>query len=151
MGMGTDTERDARIATLEHELAKADRRTAEQERIMAAMREKLERRREVPTGAVASSVMALERPDAPSWPVIAIRGTWRIYFHRLNPDGLPWCVALEGGGWEMTVRDVQITTASRTVYRPKATPDDEDGRPSAWIEAAGLLTVGPDGNARIEP
>lgn len=80
---------------------------------------------------------------------ITATGTWRVYFHRLNPDGLPWCVAPDAGGWEIAVAVVDIQVPSSAVYRPKTTPDDEDGRPSAWIAATGTLTVSADGRATI--
>lgn len=78
-------------------------------------------------------------------------GAFRVYFHRLNPEGLPWCVSPDLGGWELAVRDVEIAAQSRTIHRPKATSDEDDGRPSAWIAVAGTLTVHADGSARIEP
>ena len=81
---------------------------------------------------------------------IAITGSFRVYFHRLNPDGLPWCVSPDGGGWEIAVREVTINAPATAVHRPKATPDDEDGKPSAWIAVSGTLRVGPDGHASIE-
>lgn len=80
---------------------------------------------------------------------INVIGSWRVYFHRLNPEGLPWCVSPDAGGWELAVRSVAITARSDTVHRPKATPDDEDGRPSAWIAVEGLLVVSPAGYATI--
>lgn len=80
---------------------------------------------------------------------VNISGSWRVYFHRLNPDGLPWCVAPDAGGWEIAVRNVAIDVPCRAAYYPKAMPDDEDGRPSAWIAVTGTLTVSEDGMARI--
>lgn len=80
---------------------------------------------------------------------LRVTGNFRVYFHRLNPDGLPWCVSPEGGGWEMAVRSVRIDAPSATVYTPKDKPDDEDGRPSAWIAVAGTLTVPETGLAVI--
>lgn len=82
---------------------------------------------------------------------ISAVGGWRVYYHRLNPEGLPWCVSPDAGGWELVVSTVEITAPSHTVYERKATPDDEDGRPSAWIAASGRLTVGTDGRAVIAP
>lgn len=97
----------------------------------------------------------LKKTDAPTPRVehvgsIRVVGRWRVYIHRANPDGLPWCVAPDVGGWELAVRSVSIVTPSSTVYTPKTTPDDEDGRPSAWIQASGVLVVDESGCARIE-
>lgn len=44
---------------------------------------------------------------------------------------------------------VDITAVCQTVYRPKDTPDDEDGRPSAWIAVEGELTVLANGHSHI--
>lgn len=38
-----------------------------------------------------------------------------------------------------------------TVYRKKEEADEDDGRPSGWLEATGTLTVGAYGIARIAP
>jgi hypothetical protein len=86
-------------------------------------------------------------PRPPGVSLVAT-GSWRVYFHRLNPDGLPWCVSPDSGAWEIAVRNVVIGASSTAVYRPKERPDDEDGRPSAWIAVTGTLTVCEDGLAR---
>lgn len=109
---------------------------------------------EAPTmEGLAAEIAAMgSQPDSlPLRHDIRIAGTWRVYFHRLNPDGLPWCVAPDAGGWEIAVANVAIDAPSSTVYAPKATPDDEDGRPSAWIAVTGVLTVNAAGQARIAP
>lgn len=72
---------------------------------------------------------------------LAIQGRWRVYFNKHGRADLPWCIAPEGGGWELAVPAVLIATKGETTYQPKATPDDEDGRPSAWIAVEGVLTV----------
>lgn len=90
------------------------------------------------------------QPDSmPIRQAITVTGPWRVYFHRLNPDGLPWCVSPDAGGWEIAVRHVDILVRCETIHRPKAKPDDEDGRPSAWIAAEGLLTINEHGTATI--
>lgn len=71
----------------------------------------------------------------------AMHGRWRVYFNKHGRADLPWCIAPDGGGWELAVPSVLITTDATTAYQPKATPDDEDGRPSAWIAVEGVLTV----------
>ncbi len=76
-------------------------------------------------------------------------GRWRIYFNRHGAAGLPWCVAPDAGGWEIAVAEVRIDGAARTVYQAKATPDDEDERPSGWVAVEGALTVLSCGAATI--
>lgn len=90
-----------------------------------------------------------ERQPAPAG--LAMRGRWRIYFNKHGRSDLPWCVAPEDGGWEIAVASVGIGVgvAAATVYQPKVTPDDEDGRPSAWIAVEGVLRVPPSGHAGI--
>jgi hypothetical protein len=107
----------------------------------------------LPTGQSASFDDAVPRPDlgVPRAVAFETPGSFRVYFHRLNPEGLPWCVSPDSGAWEIAVRNVVIGTSSTAVYRPKAKPDDEDGRPSAWIAVTGTLTVCEDGLARIGP
>lgn len=69
----------------------------------------------------------------------AFRGTFRIYFNRAGAAPLVWCVATDE--WELAVAAVSIRTAAGTRYQPKATPDSDDGKPSAWIVASGVLTL----------
>ena len=79
----------------------------------------------------------------------SIAGTFRIHFNRHSAAPLVWSIALvnHAGGdhpaahWEITVAELTVTTMMRTVYAPKATPDSEDGKPSAWLEVDGVLTV----------
>jgi hypothetical protein len=78
-------------------------------------------------------------------------GRWRVYFNRHGAAPLVWCVAPDEGGWELAVPRVLILTFASTVYQPKATPDDEDGRPSAWFVVDGTLEVMASGLARIVP
>lgn len=82
-------------------------------------------------------------------------GPVRVYFNRLSADPMVWCVcpdvSWEHAPWEVAVSSV-ITSgvATATVFRPKTAPDDEDGRPSAWLACTGRLTVYSDGHATIE-
>lgn len=85
----------------------------------------------------------------PAGQSFAVIGRWRVYFNRHGAVGRPWCIAPEVGGWEVAVSSVGISTVAETVYRAKATPDDEDGRPSAWIAVDGYLTVHASGHASI--
>lgn len=74
---------------------------------------------------------------------------FRVYFNRHNADGLSWCVSPESGAWEIGVKTLAINTPTTTVHKPKATPDDEDGRPSAWVSTRGALFLEMDGSATI--
>lgn len=69
----------------------------------------------------------------------SLAGTFRVYFNRHQAAPLVWCIASEH--LELAVASVAIDAPVTTVYRPKATPDDEDGLPSAWLEVTGVLTV----------
>jgi len=81
--------------------------------------------------------------------LIVIKGTFRVYFNRHAAAPLVCCIAGDDG-WELAVAEVIVTSPLHTVYRPKATPDDEDGKPSFWLLTSGTLTV--DGTlARIDP
>lgn len=60
-----------------------------------------------------------------------------------------WCVSPESGQFEIAVQSVQIATIAETVYSKKDTPDDDDGKPSAWISVEGQLTVLQMGHATI--
>ena len=74
-------------------------------------------------------------------------GTFRLHFNRHNAAPLVWCVATDD--WELSVKSVTVLADElRTVYRPKATADEDDGQPSAWLEVTGVLVVR-DGNATI--
>lgn len=110
----------------------------------------LERRIE----ALAQEIHAAsETPSSlPVRQAFSLAGRFRVYFNRHQAAPLVWCIALEGPGgpgpgvaFEVAVAEVVITSTfgARTVYRPKATPDDEDGMPSAWLEVDGVLRVDP--------
>ena len=76
-------------------------------------------------------------------------GTFRVYFNRHGADPLMWCIAPENGLWEIAVRSIQIATLADAVYRKKDIPDEDDGRPSAWITIEGQLTILASGHATI--
>ena len=78
-----------------------------------------------------------------------LTGKWRVYFNRHGAADKPWCIAPEDGGWEIAVASIGIANRAMTVYRPKVTPDDEDGKPSAWVAVEGLLTINLSGQASI--
>lgn len=80
---------------------------------------------------------------------LSLFGKWRVYFNRHGAEPLMWCVSPDDGGWEMAVRDVQLAASAETVYRKKSTPDEEDGRPSAWFSVEGVLTISAAGFAVI--
>lgn len=70
-----------------------------------------------------------------------LAGTFRVYFNRHQAAPLVWCIMAAAGNLELAVAAIEIDASTRTVYRPKATPDDEDGLPSAWLEVDGVLEV----------
>lgn len=81
-------------------------------------------------------------------------GIFRVHFNRHGAAPLVWCVvpldAARTPACELAVRSVTFRGVDvRTVYAPKATPDDEDGKPSAWMECAGKVTVFSDGHAEV--
>lgn len=75
-------------------------------------------------------------------------GKFRLHFNRHGAAPLVWCVATDE--WEIAVAGIDCTAPMVTVYRPKETPDDEDGKPSAWLETRGTLTL-TGSIARIAP
>jgi hypothetical protein len=109
----------------------------------------LERARMAPAHPLGSRPVVSGTADLSDGPPLTLVGHWRIYFNRHGADSLAWCVAPESGAWEIAVRSVTVSTPARTVYAPKATPDDEDGKPSAWFSVGGRLEVGADGHAAI--
>jgi hypothetical protein len=98
--------------------------------------------------ARVAALVGLSRPGpALTAPAMTCAGTFRVHFNRHGAAPLVWCVATDE--WELAIASIVITGAEiRTVYKPKATPDDEDGKPSAWLEVTGVLTV-VGGEARI--
>lgn len=79
----------------------------------------------------------------------SFRGTVTVSFNRHGAAPLVW--SINGSTFELAVREVVIETTVRTSYAPKSTPDDEDGKPSAFLVVAGLVTVRRDGTASITP
>jgi hypothetical protein len=80
-------------------------------------------------------------------------GKMRVHFNRHGAEPLVWCVVpVDDSGAprvEIAVRSVHVTAPLETVYTPKATADDDDGRPSAWLLVCGELTITSDGRALI--
>lgn len=82
-------------------------------------------------------------------------GSFRIYFNRHGAEPFMWRVAPMRRdsthiSCEIAVTSVIITSAVvQTVYQAKDEPDDEDGKPSAWLETEGVLTVDDFGIATI--
>lgn len=99
--------------------------------------------------------MCRTQPDpglsaAPVFGDLVTTGAFRVHFNRHGAAPLVWCVATDE--WELAVRGVVITVPVVTVYRPKETPDDEDGRPSAWLETPNnVRLVVRGGWATLEP
>jgi hypothetical protein len=99
--------------------------------------------REIAAVGVTPSSLPIRQP-------LAIAGTFRVYFNRHQAAPLVWCIATDH--LEIAVAEVVITSTFgvRTVYQPKATPDDEDGKPSAWLVVDGVLRIDPGSStARI--
>jgi len=56
----------------------------------------------------------------------------RLHFNRHGAAPLVWSIST--GDFEVAVKGFLVFgVAIETVYAPKATPDDEDGKPSAWL------------------
>lgn len=59
-------------------------------------------------------------------------GKLKLHFNRHGAAPLVWC--LSTGNFEIAIKGVRVFgIAFETVYRPKETPDDDDGIPSAWL------------------
>lgn len=56
----------------------------------------------------------------------------RLHFNRHGAAPLVWNVATPE--LEIAVKGFTSGLPVVTVYAPKTTPDDEDGKPSAWLE-----------------
>lgn len=79
------------------------------------------------------------------------QGKFRCYYNRHGAAPLMFCIAPVVGAWEIAIQTVDIKVPSRLVYRAKATDDDDDGKPSAWVECEGELEVFESGYARVGP
>jgi hypothetical protein len=67
-------------------------------------------------------------------------GRMRVHFNRHGAAPLVWCVSTDA--WELAVSEVRFDDCQiKSVYRPKPTADDDDGKPSAWFEVDGTLRV----------
>lgn len=106
---------------------------------------------EVKLTSGVAQVSAISGTDKPRPFGLRAPGCYRLYFNRHGVVPLVWCVAPDGGGWELAVKSVEITAPCATVYTPKPAADDEDGQPSAWIRVEGVLTVDADGHATVGP
>ncbi len=91
-------------------------------------------------------------------PVAIHVGTMRLHFNRHGAAPLVWSVDAIGEDgavlWELAVAGISCMVPVGSRYVPKATPDDEDGKPSAWFEVQGTLTIVNAGGfscARITP
>lgn len=90
---------------------------------------------------------------------VTITGAFMMHFNRHGAAPLVWSIAplvREGAAsvpvFEIAVREVSFHgVLVETVYRPKSTPDDEDGKPSAWLECSGTVRVFEDGRAEVGP
>lgn len=82
--------------------------------------------------------------------------TWRIYFNRHQAAPLVWCVAAQADQsskvmFEVAVSALGCTAGIVSAYEPDSGPSDDTGRPVAWFEAYGELTVDELGRATIKP
>lgn len=57
----------------------------------------------------------------------------RLHFNRHGAAPLVWCISDAKGAWELAVAGFFTSVRLETVYAPKAMPDDEDGKPSAFL------------------
>lgn len=80
--------------------------------------------------------------------MITFTGPMRLYFNRHGAAPLVWCVAADG--WELAVTRLDVRVPILSCYAPKATADDDDGKPSAWFAVDGVLVVQSDGRAIIK-
>ena len=74
-------------------------------------------------------------------------GTVRLHFNRAAAAPIVWSVSTHE--WSLDVSAIVVRGLMRSVYKPKDTADEDDGKPSAWFEVTGLLVVR-DGVAVIE-
>lgn len=88
--------------------------------------------------------------DRPQRQRMTMLGQWRVYYNRHGAEPLMWCISPVDGGWELAVASVHFAGVNAgAVYRKKPTADEDDGKPSAWIECEGQLTVLDSGHASI--
>ncbi len=79
-------------------------------------------------------------------------GELRLHFNRHGAAPLVW--GLSTKNFEIAIKGFRVySVAIETVYAPKATPDDEDGIPSAWLRPVQgspvKVVVGADGWADL--
>ena len=80
----------------------------------------------------------------------------RLHFNRHGAAPLVWCIST--GDFEIAVKSFRtFGVPIETVYTPKSTPDDEDGRPSAWLRPCPArpdmhvrVGISPEGHAYID-
>lgn len=87
------------------------------------------------------------------WGQSIASGRFRLHFNRHGAAPFVWSVVpLNADGsprMEIAVSEFHVG-ALRSVFQPKATSDDEDGKASAWLEVDGTLSIDEQGVARIE-
>lgn len=66
-------------------------------------------------------------------------GQMRLHFNRHGAAPLVWCVST--AEWEIAVSHILCLVPLRSVYAPKPTADEDDGKPSAWFEVEGRLRI----------
>lgn len=84
-----------------------------------------------------------------------LQGLFRISFNRHGAAPLVWSICPLKDGvptMDIAVRGIGLEGVRvATVYAPKAAPDEEDGRPSAYLVAKGDLSIDEFGVALITP
>lgn len=82
-------------------------------------------------------------------------GRFRVYYNREGAYPQVWCVSptegtcYSGVRWEIAVCQVTLFVPASAVFVPKDTDDRDDGKPSAWFEVFGRLSIDDDGNATV--
>lgn len=84
------------------------------------------------------AILAMRSKNGDAAPM-TFTGPMRVHFNRHGAAPLVWCVATDD--WELAVASVAIDVPVESVYQPKTTADDEDGKPSAWLAVTGTLVV----------
>lgn len=87
---------------------------------------------------------------------VRLTGLFRLSYNRAGAAPLIWSIApLDKDG--VPIVDIAVAGFSidgarvASVYQPKATPDDEDGKPSAYLVVEGTLTIDASGVGAIRP
>lgn len=76
-------------------------------------------------------------------------GWMRLHWNKGETER-PWCISLESG-WQLEVKTLSTNGVLCTwVLIEKPIPDEDDGKPRAWVDTYGVLNVDCQGHAVIE-